>query len=157
MAFASRCRCRTTPSHTRISAVLGDIPDLALEFVYVNDGSLDHTESILRGLAEQDARIKFLSLSRNFGHQPAVSAGLAHADGDIVAVLDADLQGPDGLDLLQRIKQQNPKTEVVMVGRTAGDSTSVAAKSSAYDYLRKPFELTELAAAASMLLSAKRS
>src|SRR6266704_6642201 len=61
-----------------------------------------------------------------------------------VVLLDADLQGPDGLDLLQRIKQQNPRTEVVMVGRTAGDSTSVAAKSSAYDYLRKPFKMEEL-------------
>jgi len=61
-----------------------------------------------------------------------------------VVLLDVDLQGPDGLDLLQKIKQQNPRTEVVMVGKTAGDSMSPAVKSSTYDYLRKPFKMEEL-------------
>ena len=118
-------------THTRISAVLSDIPDLALQFVYVNDGSLDHTESILRGLAEQDARIKFLSLSRNFGHQPAVSAGLAHADGDIVAVLDADLQDPpevllsmlekwrDGFDVIYGIRRERKEILLKRIGYAA--------------------------------------
>ncbi len=61
-----------------------------------------------------------------------------------VVLLDVELQGQDGLDLLQKIKQQNPRTEIVMVGRTTGDSIPAATKSGAYDYLRKPFKMDEL-------------
>jgi len=61
-----------------------------------------------------------------------------------VVLLDVELQGQDGLDLLQKIKQQNPRTEIVMVGRTTGDSIPAATKSGAYDYLRKPFKMEEL-------------
>src|SRR5258708_14660432 len=61
-----------------------------------------------------------------------------------VVLLDVELQGQDGLDLLQKIKQQNPRTEIVMVARTTGDSIPAATKSGAYDYLRKPFKMDEL-------------
>jgi dolichol-phosphate mannosyltransferase len=63
------------------------------ELVIVDDGSRDGTLAILERLAS-DPRLKVVSLSRNFGHQAAVSAGLMHAEGDIVAVIDADLQDP---------------------------------------------------------------
>ena len=63
------------------------------ELVVVDDGSRDHTLEILERLAS-DPRLKVVSLSRNFGHQAAVSAGLMHTRGDIVAVIDADLQDP---------------------------------------------------------------
>ena len=64
------------------------------ELIIVDDGSKDQTVAICTRLAETDPRLKIVSLSRNFGHQPAVSAGLAHASGSVVAVLDADLQDP---------------------------------------------------------------
>jgi polyisoprenyl-phosphate glycosyltransferase len=60
----------------------------------VNDGSLDSTREILRQLNAGDPRVKVVSLSRNFGHQIAVMAGLSHAAGDCVAVMDGDLQDP---------------------------------------------------------------
>jgi dolichol-phosphate mannosyltransferase len=63
------------------------------ELVIVDDGSRDQTLEILERLAS-DPRLKVVSLSRNFGHQAAVSAGLMHTRGDIVAVIDADLQDP---------------------------------------------------------------
>jgi dolichol-phosphate mannosyltransferase len=63
------------------------------ELVVVDDGSRDRTLEILERLAS-DPRLKVVSLSRNFGHQAAVSAGLMHTQGDIVAVIDADLQDP---------------------------------------------------------------
>lgn len=68
-----------------------------IEFVLVEDGSRDQTPEILRTLAERDHRVRPLFLTRNFGHQAAVSAGLDHARGDAVVVMDADLQDPPEL------------------------------------------------------------
>lgn len=62
--------------------------------LFVNDGSSDRTGELLDAACAQDNRFACLHFSRNFGHQTAVSAGLAHAHGDAVAVLDADLQDP---------------------------------------------------------------
>jgi glycosyltransferase involved in cell wall biosynthesis len=81
-------------THGRVLQALGNQPDFDLEIVYVNDGSVDETEAILFELANQDRRVRVVSFTRNFGHQPAVTAGLTYATGDAVAVLDADLQDP---------------------------------------------------------------
>lgn len=64
------------------------------EIVFINDGSKDQTPVILDRLAAEDPRVRAVHLTRNFGHQPAVSAGLTIARGDVVAILDADLQDP---------------------------------------------------------------
>ena len=73
----------------------------------MDDGSQDRTLEICERLAAQYPRLKVISLSRNFGHQVAVSAGLAHARGDIVTVMDADLQDPpeELLAFLQKIRE----------------------------------------------------
>ena len=81
-------------THARITEVLGDQKDLDLEIVYVDDGSNDRTPALLSEIAESDSRVYVITLSRNFGHQSAVTAGLRHTSGDIVAVIDADLQDP---------------------------------------------------------------
>ncbi len=65
-----------------------------LEFLLVNDGSTDGTLDILREHASKDPRVKIIDLSRNFGHQTAISAGIDHAGGDAVIVMDGDLQDP---------------------------------------------------------------
>lgn len=67
------------------------------EFLFVDDGSRDTTLANLRELAERDPRVRAVSLSRNFGHQAALSAGIDHARGDAVVVMDADLQHPPEL------------------------------------------------------------
>jgi polyisoprenyl-phosphate glycosyltransferase len=64
------------------------------ELVFVNDGSRDATTSILEDLHNKDARVTAIHLSRNFGHQAAISAGILHARGQCVAVMDGDLQDP---------------------------------------------------------------
>lgn len=64
------------------------------EIVYVDDGSTDSTPGLLRELQSGDARIRVVRLSRNFGHQIAITAGLEHVSGDAVAIIDADLQDP---------------------------------------------------------------
>ncbi|HOW69185.1 MAG TPA: glycosyltransferase family 2 protein [Phycisphaerae bacterium] len=75
-----------------VSCVGGDA-----EFLFVDDGSRDGTLARLRDLAGRDARVRAVSLSRNFGHQAALSAGIDHARGDAVVVMDADLQHPPEL------------------------------------------------------------
>jgi glycosyltransferase involved in cell wall biosynthesis len=67
------------------------------ELVLVDDGSTDRTPAILRRMAEEDPRVRVVTLSRNFGHQAALTAGLDHARGEVVAMLDADLQDPPEL------------------------------------------------------------
>ncbi|MEA2298420.1 MAG: polyisoprenyl-phosphate glycosyltransferase [Solirubrobacteraceae bacterium] len=67
------------------------------ELIVVNDGSKDATPAILDRLADADPRLRVVHLSRNFGHQAALTAGLEHARGDAVAMLDADLQDPPEL------------------------------------------------------------
>lgn len=68
-----------------------------LEILYVDDGSRDGTLGVLRALAAADPRVRYVSLSRNFGHQAALTAGLDHATGDAVVSLDSDLQHPPAL------------------------------------------------------------
>jgi len=67
------------------------------EMVMVDDGSVDDSARILRQFHEQDPRIKIVTLSRNFGHQPAITAGIHHAAGDGVVLIDGDLQDPPEL------------------------------------------------------------
>ena len=99
-------------TNQRLIDALGNNPEFAVEIVYVNDGSFDRTEEILFDLAEGDKRVRVISLSRNFGHQPAVTAGLAHAVGDVVAILDADLQDPPEV-ILQMIDKWREGFDVV--------------------------------------------
>ncbi len=81
-------------TYAQLSATLANDESLRYEFIFVDDGSRDGTQPILREIARQDARVKLVILSRNFGHQPAVSAGIHYSRGDLVAILDADLQDP---------------------------------------------------------------
>ncbi len=82
--------------HRRLQAVLADLTVRA-QVVYVDDGSIDGTWELLAGLAARDARVLALRLSRSFGHQAALSAGIDRADGEAVVTLDADLQDPPEL------------------------------------------------------------
>jgi polyisoprenyl-phosphate glycosyltransferase len=77
--------------HERVVAAVGDIP---FELVIADDGSRDGTPRILAEIAARDERVKVVTLSRNFGHQAALTAALEHASGDVVVMLDGDLQDP---------------------------------------------------------------
>lgn len=81
-------------THRRLTDVLCGLEGMAYEIIYIDDGSSDRTAEILRELQAVDERVRVLLLSRNFGHQIAVTAGLAEAAGDAVVVIDADLQDP---------------------------------------------------------------
>src|SRR5437899_2069796 len=73
------------------------VADYNFELVIVNDGSSDRTPQLLDQIAGRDPRVRVVHLSRNFGHQAALTAGLEHARGDAVAMIDADLQDPPEL------------------------------------------------------------
>jgi dolichol-phosphate mannosyltransferase len=90
---------------------------LTFELVFVNDGSSDSTPALLDGLQSRDGRVVVVHLSRNFGHQPAVSAGLDHARGQAVVVMDGDLQDPPEV-LAQFISTWREGFEVVYAVRT---------------------------------------
>ena len=77
--------------HERLS---GALEGLEWELIAVDDGSTDGTSELLRKLSEDDERVRVIRLSRNFGHQAALTAGLDHATGDAVVMIDADLQDP---------------------------------------------------------------
>jgi glycosyltransferase involved in cell wall biosynthesis len=78
----------------QLIATLETLEDLGFELIYVDDGSCDATADLLREIQAEDDRIRVVRLSRNFGHQLAVSAGLEHAAGDAAVIIDADLQDP---------------------------------------------------------------
>ena len=94
--------------------------DYEFELVIVNDGSSDSTPELLDRIAAADPRVRVIHLSRNFGHQAALTAGLEHARGDVVAMLDADLQDPpelipgmvarwsQGAEVVYAVRKQRP-------------------------------------------------
>ena len=109
--------------HKRLSDVLNGA-GLSYECIYVDDGSRDHTWPQLMEMQRHDpARVVAVSLSRNFGHQPAVSAGLSLARGRAVVIIDADLQDPPEL-LPEMVKMWRDGSEVVYGVRQSRDGES---------------------------------
>lgn len=82
--------------HRRVLASLRQLPS-AFEVIYVNDGSGDRSPEILREIVRGDERVALIDLSRNFGKEAAMTAGLDHAKGDATVIIDADLQDPPEL------------------------------------------------------------
>ena len=105
--------------HQRLTAVLDTLP-LRAEVVYVNDGSRDTTLALLRELARTDPRVLVVDLSRNFGKEIALTAGLEHTRGRAVAVIDADLQDPPEL-IGSMVEAWHAGADVVLMRRRERD------------------------------------
>jgi polyisoprenyl-phosphate glycosyltransferase len=99
--------------HERVVAALEGLP---FELVLVDDGSSDGTPALLAQLAARDPRVRVIELSRNFGHQTALTAGLDHACGDAVVMMDADLQDPPEL-IPRMLEHWRAGTDVVYAVR----------------------------------------
>ncbi|MCL2187477.1 MAG: glycosyltransferase family 2 protein [Defluviitaleaceae bacterium] len=82
-----------TESYNRLTRVMQGMGE-PYELVFVNDGSRDATAHIIAGFCENDASVRLINFSRNFGHMPAITAGMDNARGNAVIVIDADLQDP---------------------------------------------------------------
>lgn len=77
--------------------IMDEMKGVRFELIFVNDGSKDRTLEILKEMAKEDKRVKYISMSRNFGKEPSMYAGLELSKGDYVAIMDADLQDPPRL------------------------------------------------------------
>jgi glycosyltransferase involved in cell wall biosynthesis len=121
--------------YRRVVDVLAAIPGLRFELVCVNDGSRDDTVDRLRKLVDADARVRVIDLSRNFGKEAALSAGLDAARGDAVIPMDADLQDPPEL-MPQMIQRWREGFEVVLARRVDRSTDSWAKRRSAALFYR---------------------
>jgi glycosyltransferase involved in cell wall biosynthesis len=119
----------------RLSDVRAKLPEKS-EVIYVNDGSRDDTLVILRLLRERDPTIAIINLSRNFGKEIALTAGLDYSHGDAVIVIDADLQDPPELipTLIKRWRED--EADVVLARRCSRAGESWFKKVTAYSFYR---------------------
>jgi dolichol-phosphate mannosyltransferase len=104
-------------AHQRLSQTLSAIEDFDYELIFVDDGSQDRTFEILAELQSHDRHARAIRLSRNFGHQIAVTAGLEAASGEVIVVIDADLQDPPEV-ISEMVKLWRQGNHVVYGSRT---------------------------------------
>jgi glycosyltransferase involved in cell wall biosynthesis len=116
--------------HVRMSALFDALPRYRCEMIFVNDGSTDGTQAIIERLCVRDERVACVNLTRNFGKEIAMTAGLDHAGGDAVIVIDADLQDPPEL-IHDFIREWNNGFDVVYARRTRRDGESWLKKTTA--------------------------
>ena len=83
--------------YEEMQRIAAKMKENTFEYLFVDDGSKDRTLECIRELKERDEKVRYVSFSRNFGKEAAIYAGLSHASGDYVAIMDADLQDPPSL------------------------------------------------------------
>jgi len=120
--------------YRRVSAVMDSLDD-SVELILINDGSGDRSLKLMRELQERDARVCYISFARNFGHQAAVTAGLNFARGQVIVVLDADLQDPPEL-IPKMIESWQAGYHVVYAQRTKRKKESWFKRLTAYVFYR---------------------
>ena len=128
--------------HSRISAVLDKLP-LRSEVVYINDGSTDGTLAAMRRLRSRDPRVAIVDLSRNFGKEIALTAGLDHAKGDVVVIIDADLQDPPEL-IPELLAGYQEGYDVVYAQRRVREGETWFKKATAFAFYRVIQRLTRV-------------
>ena len=130
--------------HRVVSKTMEKI-NITCEIIYVDDGSSDNTPVVLEQLESIDPRVTFLQLSRNFGKEAALTAGIDHAMGDAVIPIDADLQDPPEL-IVQMVEAWQSGADVVMAKRSSrsGDTLSKKFFSGAYYWLHKKLTNIEI-------------
>jgi glycosyltransferase involved in cell wall biosynthesis len=121
-------------THRHLVAVLEKSP-ANFEVIYVDDGSSDSTLEVLRELQASDPRVRVIRFSRNFGHQMAITAGLEHASGDAVVIIDADLQDPPEV-IVEFVGKWLDGYDIVYGVRTERDGESVFKQASAKIFYR---------------------
>ncbi len=123
------------PFLKEIDAVFSAHPEIVLEIIFVNDGSTDTTLERLLRLKESDSRISVIDLSRNFGKEAALTAGLDKADGDVVVPIDVDLQDPPNV-IFEMLDKWRQGYDVVLGRRSDRSSDSRAKRWSALLFYR---------------------
>lgn len=119
----------------KVTKVFEQEPSVEVEFVFINDGSTDATLETLLAKQQNDDRLKIVDLTRNFGKEAALTAGLNSAKGDVIVPIDVDLQDPPEL-ILEMIAKWHQGYEVVIGRRANRDSDSWAKRASANCFYR---------------------
>jgi glycosyltransferase involved in cell wall biosynthesis len=127
----------------RLRQFCDEVQDLNVELIFVDDGSRDCTRDILKEFAAQDPRIKVVGFARNFGHQIAVTAGIDASSGDIVVLIDADLQDPPEV-IHQMIEKWREGYDVVYGTRTERPGESVFKLATARAFYRLLNKLSDI-------------
>ena len=128
--------------YRRVSDVMDSLDD-SVELILINDGSRDRSLKLMRELQERDARVCYISFARNFGHQAAVTAGLNFARGQVIVVLDADLQDPPEL-IPKMIESWQAGYHVVYAQRTKRKKESWFKRLTAYVFYRLLRQLADV-------------
>ena len=121
--------------HSRMSEVFDRLPGYRCEMIFVDDGSVDSTRRLIMELAASDPRVCAVALSRNFGKEAAMTAGLDVSKGDAVAIFDVDLQDPPEL-LLDFVENWEKGFDVVYAKRTRRDGETWLKKATAAAFYR---------------------
>ena len=103
--------------YQRIKDVFSKLQNYRFEIIFVNDGSRDNTQKVIEELAQNNEEVKYIEFSRNFGHQPAVKAGMDSSTGNAMISMDADLQHPPEL-IPELIKKWEEGFDIVYTIRT---------------------------------------
>lgn len=128
--------------HERLTKTLSEITD-SYEMIFVNDCSKDQTLLRIKELAEKDSHVKYLSFSRNFGHQIAVSAGLDFCTGEAVVIIDGDLQDPPEL-ISQMYERYKEGYKVVYAKRKTREGETWFKKATAKIFYRLLASMTSI-------------
>lgn len=118
-----------------VDGVFARLPDVELEMLFINDGSTDATLDHLLTAQKHDPRVRIVDLSRNFGKEAALTAGLEAATGQVIVPIDVDLQDPPEL-IIQMIEKWREGYEVVLAKRANRDSDTWAKRASASWFYR---------------------
>jgi polyisoprenyl-phosphate glycosyltransferase len=113
--------------HAALTASLAELTQYSLRFIYVNDGSADNTTTVLDRMANSDLRVVSIELSRNFGHQAALSAGLEMFDADALIMMDGDGEHPSAL-IPEMVRLFEMGYDIVQTQRIDTDRKGVAFK-----------------------------
>ena len=128
---------------TRLGNLAQNVKDYEFEFLFVNDGSKDKTLEIIKGFAEIDPRVSYVNLSRNFGKEIGMIAGLDHVTGDATVVIDADLQDPPEL-IPEMIKLWEEGYDDVYAKRKSRDGESWLKKFTSKMYYKTLQSITRI-------------
>jgi len=132
--------------YRRIAAVMSQVR-LAFELIFVDDGSTDRSLEIMLELSEKDKSIKIIQLSRNFGHQSAIIAGVDYAHGEAVIMMDGDLQHPPEL-IKQLLEKWQEGYEVVYTTRDETKDASLFKRATSRGFYTLIYHLSEVSIAA---------
>jgi dolichol-phosphate mannosyltransferase len=129
-------------SYERLTKVMKEANE-SYELIFVNDGSKDNTIKLIEAIAEKDHQVKVINFSRNFGHQPAITAGMQYAIGKAIVVIDADLQDPPEV-ILKMIEKWKEGFDIVYGKRLERKGETFFKKVTAKSFYRTLDYLTDV-------------